>query len=287
MDLHVHSTASDGTYTPVELLRMAEEAGLRAIAITDHDTIAGSRQAFAADLPENLELLSGVEISVQPPPAWADSGGLHILGYGIDLDHAGLGQAMDDLLHVRNNRIPMILDKLKDCGINLSLEQVRDEAGQGVPGRPHVALAMIKSGVVESIDAAFDLFLSKGKPAYVDKYRMNCRQAFDLIHSAGGLPVLAHPFLIPDCREGGLAGMLRTLQPMGLMGVEAYYPNHPAPFREQVLALAENLGLLITGGTDFHGDLNPEIKLGCGLGDLHVPSALYDTLLETCQRRNA
>ena len=284
IDLHIHSTASDGTFAPVELLHKAARTGLHAIAITDHDTLEGSRQAFAADTPPGLNLLSGVEISVQPPKPWAHIGGVHILGYGIDLDHAGLSQALDTLLQARNRRIPRILAKLRDNGIDISLDQVEAECGNAVPGRPHVAMAMIKNGTVADIDEAFDRFLSKGKPGYVDKYRLECKQAFDLIHDAGGLPVLAHPYLIPDCRQGKLADLLATFRAMGLMGVEAYYPQHPAEFTQEVITLAQQLNLVVTGGTDFHGELTQGIELGCGRGDLHVPVTVYQTLLESLKK---
>jgi predicted metal-dependent phosphoesterase TrpH len=265
---------------------MAARAGLRAIAITDHDTLEGSRQALASDLPGDLRLLSGVEISVQPPPAWTQGGGLHILGYGIDLDHAGLAQALQDLLQARNQRIPQILSKLNQNGIKISLDRVLAEAGPGVPGRPHIAMALIKAGIVRDIDEAFDRFLAKGKPGYVDKYRLACRQAFTLIREAGGLPVLAHPYLIPPCRDGKLADLLDALIPMGLMGVEAYYPKHPPQFRDHVLELAEKYKIIVTGGTDFHGDLTPELQLGCGNGNLHIPAAVFETLMEKLENIN-
>ena len=284
IDLHIHSTASDGTYTPAQLLHMAASAGLFAIAITDHDTLEGSRQALAAGIPAGLNLLSGVEISIQPPAEWADAGGLHILGYGIDLDHAGLNLALQGLLKARDQRIPGILDKLRQNGINISEEQVRAECGEGAPGRPHVAKAMIKAGIVKDIDEAFERFLRKSKPAYVDKYRLNCEEAFDLIRSAGGLPVLAHPYLIPDCRLGRLADLVATLCGMGLSGVEAYYPQHPPEFTQEVIDLAHEFGLLVTGGTDFHGDLTPDIELGRGRGDLHVPASVYQALVEKIEK---
>ena len=265
---------------------MAAQAGLSAIAITDHDTLEGSRQAFAGRIPPGLELLSGVEISVQPPARWAHNGGLHVLGYGIDLQHAGLEEALVDLRQARATRIPAILDKLGDSGIHIHLDQVTAEAGDdAVPGRPHVAMAMIKAGVARDIDEAFDHYLSKGKPGYVDKYRLDCRTAFDLIRDAGGIAVLAHPCLVPDGRSGKLVELLRDLRAMGLGGVEAYYPKHSPDFTREVVRLAGQLALVVTGGTDFHGELTPEIQMGRGQGGLYVPPTIYQALREACKRQ--
>jgi predicted metal-dependent phosphoesterase TrpH len=285
VDLHIHSTASDGTYGPIELLGMAAQAGLHAIAITDHDSLEGSRQVFSTEIPDNLQLVSGVEISVQPPASWSHIGGLHILGYGIDLDHAGLAHALEELLRARERRIPQILAKLRQNGIDLPDDQVEAESGNGAPGRPHVAKVMVRHGIVKDIDEAFDRFLAKGKPGYVDKYRLDCRQAFDLIRSAGGLPVLAHPYLIADCRQGRLAEFLKTFCAMGLAGVEAYYPKHPPEFTREVIALAQQLDLVVTGGSDFHGDLTPGIELGRGYGNLPIPAAVYQNLMEKIVKR--
>nr|MCU0585693.1 PHP domain-containing protein [Desulfobacterales bacterium] len=168
IDLHIHSTASDGTFTPTEILAMAVRAGLGAIAITDHDSIAGSREALLEGVPPGLGFLTGVEISAEPPPSYPGSGSIHILGYAIRLDDPELNRALEKLQEARKNRNPEIIRNLKRLGIPISLEEVVREAGEGQPGRPHIAALLVKKGVVGSIDEAFDRYLGNGKPGYVD-----------------------------------------------------------------------------------------------------------------------
>jgi predicted metal-dependent phosphoesterase TrpH len=278
IDLHTHSTASDGTCTPDEIVHLAADAGLRAISITDHDTLEGSRWASAHPLPQHLHFIAGVEISTQPPDGFSMPGSLHILGYGIDVDDAPLGQALAELQEARDRRIPEIIARLNRIGISIGMDQVREHIGQGTPGRPHIARVLVETGIVPDIDAAFDRYLGKGQPGYVNKYRIECRRAIDLIRQAGGIPVLAHPYLVP-CPEDELAGLVATLRDLGLMGIEAYYSEHPPDLIAAYLALARRFGLLVTGGSDFHGKLNPDIRLGSGRGDLHVPFDLYESLV--------
>lgn len=278
IDLHIHTTASDGTYTPAEILRMAAEKSLRAVAITDHDTIEGARLAAQSRTDEAPLLLAGVEISAQAPSRYPVSGSLHILGYGIDLNHQPLRAGLDKLQQARKNRIPRILKQLNQLGLDIGLEQVISEIGGGTPGRPHVASAMIKAGIVASIDEAFDRYLGKNRPAYVDKERIDCRRAMDLIRQAGGVPVLAHPYLIRCDPQKGLAVLVDALCDMGLMGIEVFYPQHSPDVVASLLCLAQERDLLVTGGTDFHGEVIPEIELGTGEGDLYVPFELYEKL---------
>jgi 3',5'-nucleoside bisphosphate phosphatase len=279
VDLHIHTTASDGTHTPREILEMAARLGLQAIAITDHDTIEGARLAAACEIPGALAFLPGVEISTQSPPHAPAGGSLHILGYGIDVDHPALQAALDDLQQARLNRTPKIVERLNRLGIGISMDRVASEVRDATAGRPHVAKVLLEMGVVASIDEAFERYLGRNRPAYVDKYRLDCPRAIELIRTAGGVPVLAHPYLVKCDLSKGLPVLLETLCDMGLMGVEAYYPKHPSGFVTELLALAKKYQLLVTGGTDFHGDLTPDIHLGCGHGDLYVPYAAYEALI--------
>lgn len=279
IDLHIHSTASDGTHTPQEILEMAARAGLQAIAITDHDTLEGSRRAFDGDIPASLAFLTGVEISVHAPAASNISDSLHILGYGVDPDDSNLLDALDKFQKVRNTRVHRIVERLNALGIALTLEQVMGAAGDGTPGRPHVATAMVNAGYAEHINDAFDRFLGNGRPACVSKERMTCENAFELIHGAGGIPVLAHPYLIPCQGSDGLISLVEQLCAMGLKGIEVYYPKHTPEAVGQYLKLAKKYGLLATGGSDFHGALIPEIEMGCGEGGLYVPYVLYEKIL--------
>lgn len=279
VDLHIHSTASDGTHTPQKILEMAACAGLQAIAITDHDTLDGSRQAFNDDIPASLAFLTGVEISVHAPSPSNISDSLHILGYGVDPDDSKLIEALDKFQKIRSTRIHRIVDRLNALGIALTLEQVMGEAGDGTPGRPHVAVAMVNAGYAEHINDAFDRYLGNGRPACVSKERMTCERAFELIHGAGGIPVLAHPYLIPCRGSDGLILLVEQLCDMGLKGIEVYYPKHTPEAVAQYAKLAKKYGLLVTGGSDFHGELTPEIEMGSGEGDLYVPYALYEKIL--------
>jgi predicted metal-dependent phosphoesterase TrpH len=279
IDLHIHSTASDGTFSPSEILQLALQSGLKAIAITDHDTLDGSRQALECGIPADLHFITGVEISTQPAMGWESSGSLHILGYGIDPHHGELGQTLNKFQQVRIERIHRILDRLRHLGIALTVEQVAAEVGEGAAGRPHVATAMVKAGAVTDIDEAFHKYLRKGCPAYVGKERLDCLQAFELIRAAGGIPVLAHPALVPCRSNDELVELVASLCKIGLKGLEVYYTEHSPQDVAFYKALAEKFGLAVTGGSDFHGQLNPHVQMGKGTGGLHVPYALFETLI--------
>jgi 3',5'-nucleoside bisphosphate phosphatase len=279
IDLHIHSTASDGTFSPSEIVQLASRAGLKAIAITDHDTLEGSRQALAQGIPSPLHFLTGVEISAQPPAGCAANGSLHILGYGIDPNHGELDQTLNKFQQVRNERTHRILDRLQHLGMPLTMAQVMAEVGQGAASRPHVASAMVKAGIVADIDEAFQRYLSKGCPAYVGKERLSCPQTFELIQAAGGIPVLAHPCLIPCQGDRELADLVASLCKIGLKGIEAYYTEHSPQAVAQYIALAEKFGLAVTGGSDFHGRVTPHVQMGKGKGGLHVPYALFEKLV--------
>ncbi|MDY6823206.1 MAG: ribonuclease III [Thermodesulfobacteriota bacterium] len=278
VDLHIHSTASDGTLCPLEIIDASAAAGLSAIAITDHDTIDGCRDVFESggDLP--LAFLTGVEISAAYPPETDVSGSLHILGYDIDINNPELSQALDDLQTARNQRTPKIIRCLNDLGIDISMADLIPSSG-GQAGRPHIATAMKNKGVVQSIDEAFDRYLGKNGPAYLEKRRIACADAIALIARAGGVPVLAHPGLIETTPAQPFEQLLHHLLAMGIRGIEAFYPGHSAAETASYTALARQHGLIITGGTDFHGDLIPDIHLGTGRGNFFVDYTIYERLI--------
>jgi predicted metal-dependent phosphoesterase TrpH len=278
-DLHIHSSASDGTQTPAQILALSIERQLGAIALTDHDTIAGAKELLAANIPSSIKFLTGVEISATPPPSFRCPGSFHILGYDIDLEDPSLNQTLNTLQDARKNRNPQIIARLNALGIDISLTAVQQEAADSQLGRPHIARVMIKNGFTRSIDEAFDKYLGKGKPAYVDKYRLSSSQAISLISAAGGIPVLAHPSLLETDSPQELERLLTTLKDMGLKGIEVYYPSH-SPVQTAIYArLAIRHRLLQTGGTDFHGNLKPDIQIGTGRGNLLVPLELYEKLI--------
>ena len=280
IDLHIHSTASDGTFSPAEILALAQDLNLAAIAITDHDTINGSKEALGIGVPPSLKFLTGVEISASPPPSFPYSGSLHILGYSIKIDNPLLNKTLATLQEARKNRNPGIIDRLNSMGVAISMDELLNEVGGGQLGRPHIARLMIKKGYVESIQEAFDKYLGKGKPAYIDKYRVDCSKAIEVILGAGGIPVIAHPFLLNPKNIEDIEELVITLKAMGLKGIEVYYPEHSQDNISKLEDIANRHELLMTGGSDFHGSLKPEIKMGSGKGDLFVPYILYEKLME-------
>jgi predicted metal-dependent phosphoesterase TrpH len=283
IDLHVHSTASDGTLSPVEILRLAEKLGLGAISITDHDTLKGSRDLLEAAGSSAVRVLTGIEISTIPPALYSVEGSFHILGYGIRLNDPVLNQTLETLQRARENRNPFIISRLNVMGLDITLEEVIQESGEAQIGRPHIAQLMIKKGFVRTIDEAFDLYLGFNKPAYVDKYRLDCQKAIEMIIEAGGTPVLAHPFLLRIPDNSRLESLVASLKDMGLQGIEVYYPEHSSENVEFYSRLALSLDLAITGGTDFHGAIKPDIQLGYGKGDFFIPYSVYDLLLKRHQ----
>lgn len=279
IDLHIHSTASDGTMTPAEILEHALALKLGAIAITDHDSINGSRDMMALGVPPSLGFITGVEISAGPPPTYRKPGSFHILGYRIDLTDAALNRSLTRLQHARENRNPQILAKLEKLGITITPKELTAAAGDGQAGRPHIANILIAKGIVPTIEDAFDRYLGTDKAAYADKYRIGCAKALQLIAAAGGIAVLAHPGLLTLDSDQHLENILRELKDMGLAGIEVFYPEHSRQQTRRFIELADQLDLLITGGSDFHGSIHPGIEMGSGKGDLLVPYELYEKLI--------
>lgn len=279
IDLHVHSTASDGTLTPAEIIRHACDLEMAAIALTDHDTVDGVKQILQSGLPPCLHFLSGVELSTAPPERYPCRGSLHLLGFGFRHDDQELALQLRKLQDARRNRNPQIIARLQALGIDISNEELETSEGQRQTGRPHIAQLLLQKGVVGSFDEAFDRFLGNGKPAYVNKYRIPIRPAIQLIRQAGGIPVLAHPALIQPTTAWSLEDLLVELKSYGLQGVEAYYPEHSQEQTQRFQALARRHDFVVTGGTDFHGAIKPEIEMGRADGSFHVPFQIYEQLV--------
>jgi predicted metal-dependent phosphoesterase TrpH len=273
VDLHIHSTASDGSLNPVEIIQTAKKAGLRAIAITDHDTIEGSVEALGHQNSSGVEILPGIEISASFNP-----GTMHILGYLMRLDGNAFLRTLTVVQEARANRNLEIIKRLQDVGVDITYDEVFKVSGGGQVGRPHIAQVLVRKGVVRSIDEAFHKLLKKGRPTYVERYRLLPVEAIQTILGAGGVPVLAHPFTLGTKTEGDLDGLLADLKQAGLKGLEVYYPAHGPELTARYERLAHRHGLLVTGGTDFHGAVDPGVHIGIGRGDLRVPYRLVEEL---------
>lgn len=256
IDLHVHSNASDGSFPPAEVVRYAKEGGLRAMALTDHDTVDGLPEAVAAGERLGVEVIPGVEISAQFP-----SGTMHILGLFVDYHNGLLDQRLAVLKQARIDRNPQIIEKLNALGIPITMARVEEISGGGQVGRPHIARALMEMGVIRNLQEAFDKYLGWHKPAYVSKFRFPPDQALTMIREAQGIPVLAHPFTL-GLGSYPLKNLIIELKGLGLAGLEVFYSEHTPEQEALYLKLARELNLLISGGSDYHGLNKPEITLG-------------------------
>lgn len=273
VDLHCHSTASDGTFAPADVVRLAKESSLSGLALTDHDTIAGLPEAAAAAREAGIDFLPGIEISCEvPKPAT-----LHMLGYGVDIDSPQLRELTDRLQAGRDDRNPRIVRRLNELGVALTMEEVEAQAGGDVIGRPHIAAVMLRKGYVSSIKQAFDKYLATGGAAYFDRDRPTPARGIELIRQAGGLPVLAHPVQLRTENDAQLERTVKDLADLGLAGIEVIHSDHDDAMFEKCSRLAERFGLLRTGGSDFHGSNKKDIRLGHAKGR-RIPRAFFDQL---------
>jgi 3',5'-nucleoside bisphosphate phosphatase len=254
-DLHIHSTASDGELDPSELVRRAASRGLKAVSLTDHDTFKGISRALKEGEGLGIRVVPGIEIGAEFEP-----GMLHILGFFPEYTEE-MEKALDGMQQARMVRVPRIISKLNELGITLTREDVMETAGESQIGRPHIARALLKKGFVRTFDEAFDTYLRKGKKAYIPKDKIPWQDAVRLIRHYRGLPVLAHPYTLNLSNEG-LGDLLREMKQAGLAGLEVYYPDHTPEQTAAYEHLARRSGLIITGGTDFHGPLRNAVPVG-------------------------
>ena len=241
-DLHLHTNFSDGTFTPEELAAHAKRHDLRAIALTDHDTMEGCARTAAACKDSGIQFIPATELTAEQ-----DGIELHLLGYYLDSENEILKGQLTKFQEVRQNRIVEITERLRGLGVQLEAESVFRLANCRAPGRPHVARAMVKEGYVGSLDEAFERFLKKGKPAWAPKLKMSATEAIELIHQAGGVAVLAHPGL--SRADETIDALIRS----GLDGLECFHTKHSTYVTEHYLEIAEKHGLVVTGGSDCHG----------------------------------
>ncbi len=275
VDLHTHSTASDGSLSPRQLVDEAISAGLHALALTDHDTVSGVAEAMAAARKKHLNFVPGVELSIDfPLPGKAH---LHLLGLFVNPDNSTLTSTLNELAEARERRAEQTVEKLNALGMTLSIEALKESA-RGSIGRPHIAELMMKNGYVNTVWEAFDKYLAKGKPGYVGKKKLNLTQATELVHQAGGLAVLAHPISLNRPTYAAYTQLFRQFKKQGVDGVEVYYVSHNWNFIKYLLETAQKLKWCISGGSDFHGSVKPDIQLGKGRGNLYVPDTVYANL---------
>jgi len=275
VDLHLHTTASDGVLSPSTIVRYAKGKGLKAIAITDHDTIDGNAEALDEGAKLGLEVIPGVEISAQ-----FDLGSMHILGFFIDIGNKGLKERLSLLQETRAKRNPKMVQKLRELGVEVSYDEVVHASGGGQVGRPHFAHVLLKKGYVSTVQEAFDRYLGKGAPAYVSKFRFDPKEAMGLIREAQGIPVLAHPFTLHIPSPHQLSVLLAELVQLGLMGIEISYPEHTEDQISLYKDLAEKHGLLVTGGSDYHGIEADKVEIGIGWGDMRLSYSMVEAMKE-------
>ena len=273
-DLHLHTTASDGRLEPHQIVSLAVDVGLDVIAITDHDTVDGIIPALtAAKSYPSLTVIPGVEISTDWP-----KGTMHMLGYFPRSFPARLNQDLQTLKDERISRNEKMLRRLQDLGVKITEKEILDASGGGQIGRPHFARVMLAKGYVSTMDEAFNRYLKKGAPAYVEKDRLSPERAIAMILQSGGVPVLAHPITLPEYHEKTLPALLSRLRGYGLAGIEVYYYLDAETNFDYLLDLASRYDLLVTGGTDFHGENLDAIEIGIGRGNLRIPYSLLEKL---------
>lgn len=274
VDLHTHSTASDGIYSPAELLQRAKDVGLRVLALTDHDNTGGLEEAAQAARSLDIDLIPGIEINTD-----VSGGEVHVLGYFIEYQRPEFQAVLKVLRDARERRGQRMVELLNEHGIHISWDRVR-EIAQGAVGRPHVAKALLEVGYVQSIGEAFDKYIGTGRYAYVPRYKLTPEHAVRLIASASGLPVIAHPIDLPGLDE--LRSWLPGLCEAGMVGLETYYGQYTPENERELLALANEYDLIPTGGSDFHGPgIHPT-----PLGGHYVPFESVERLkAEAAKRR--
>ena len=275
VDLHAHSTASDGSDPPGRLVELALDAGLSSLALTDHDTQQGIAEALAASSTSDLELIPGVELSLN-----YDRGGMHLVVLWLDDGGGPLQDRLASLRDGRDVRNLEIVRRLTSVGMPVTIEEILAEAGGGSVGRPHIAAVMVARGYVPDIRTAFDLWLASGKPGYVGRDRLDPGEAVGLARESGGVPILAHPHTLGITTAPEMADLLTRLKRAGLVGLEALYGAYRRHERDGYADLARRFGLIPSGGSDYHGTYKPGLMLGSGYGDLVVPGALLDELRE-------
>jgi predicted metal-dependent phosphoesterase TrpH len=273
IDLHTHTRYSDGSQSPTELVAEAAAFGLSAVAVTDHDTVDGLAEAMEAGEQYGVEVVPGVEINLEHDRVTMDMLGYFLAG----MPTPELQAELAELRAYRDERNARMLERLEELGMPLDEAALAAAAENGAVGRPHIGEAMVRRGYVGSISEAFDLYLRRGAPAWVDRRRLSLGRALKLLRASGALPVLAHPGIIRT-DAAGLNHIVRDAARAGMAGIECYYPLHDAETVERCLGLAHRYALVPTGGSDYHGTVKPKARLGVGSGGGPVPDHVLTDL---------
>lgn len=272
VDLHVHSSASDGTDAPERVVAEAAALGLTALALTDHDTLSGVSAARAAAARFPIELIPGVELSVDH-----DGVKIHMLAYFLEPRSGPLQDRLEDLRTGRATRNTRIVERLNELGYPITMDDVVRQAAGDAIGRPHIADALVATGAIQDRSSAFVDLLGDGGSAYVERERLTAVDAIELTSQSGGVTSIAHPLTI-RADASTLRTTFEDLRDVGLAGIEVHYPEHPPPIKAQLMAVASDLGLVATGGSDYHGSGKPGLRIGSGRGDLVVPDSVLEEL---------
>lgn len=281
IDLHTHSTESDGTYTPEGLMRHAKESGLSAIALTDHDAVSGVKKAQPVAEALRLELIPGIELSTD-----YEGKEIHILGYFIDVDHPEFLRKLEEFVDCREHRNEKMAMLLQQEGFPITMEELFRENPDSVITRAHFARYLVEHGLVKDRETVFKKYLGDGCRCYVPREKITPFEAIRLIQMGGGMAFFAHPVLC-HMDHGRLRTFIRSLKDAGLSGIEAIYSMNGAGDERNFLKMAEEFGLLVSGGSDFHGHNKPQIKLGVGKGNLRVPYGVLEKIRERHQEITA
>jgi predicted metal-dependent phosphoesterase TrpH len=271
IDLHIHSTYSDGTMSPAAIVALAKESGIQTISITDHDTMDGVEEALEHGRQTGVEVIPGIEVST-----WLENVPMHILGYWCRPDDENLHQRLKKLQDARMERNRQILAKLQALNILISEEELTCYSVHGQAGRPHIAQLMVDKKAVATLEQAFFSYLRRGAAAYAERFKYYADETIDMIREAGGVAILAHPGSLDSTLETTL-DLLLKLKKLGLAGVEAYYPTHNSFAVNRIKQMAETLGLVITGGSDFHGSNRSKSPLG-GTKKFRIPHQILENL---------
>lgn len=270
IDLHVHTTASDGQYSPTEIIEKAASKNISLMAITDHDTAAGIDEAAKAAKKNNITLIPGTELNISFP-----TGEFHLLGLGFNHISPSLQSIFDKLIQDRNNRNYQIIEKMKSAGIEISLEEIQTDFPDTIIGRPHFAAELQKKGIVKTRQQAFDQYLAKGRPMYVERTGANLDESIVAIKESGGVPVIAHPMSL-YLSWGKLPDQLINFYERGVLGMEAFHPGARVTECLRLEELAKKIGFFVTAGSDFHGEkIRADRKLGHTCGNKKIEERFW------------